>query len=56
LWDVMGGVARRSWARNENSIATSIEFNNNYRGTGHITLPYLAGDQFINELVNRTFK
>ncbi len=25
LWDVMGGVARRSWARNENSVTTSIE-------------------------------
>ncbi|WP_027366107.1 urocanate hydratase [Desulfotruncus alcoholivorax] len=55
LWDVMGGVARRSWARNENSIATGIEFNRNYQGAGHITLPYLADDQLINELVNKTF-
>lgn len=22
LWDVMGGVARRSWARNENAMST----------------------------------
>jgi urocanate hydratase len=27
LWDVMGGVARRAWARNENAIATSAEYN-----------------------------
>ena len=26
-WDVMGGVARRAWARNENSIKTCIEYN-----------------------------
>ncbi|KUK35675.1 MAG: Urocanate hydratase HutU, partial [Thermacetogenium phaeum] len=35
LWDVMCGVARRSWARNEHSIETSIEFNKNYEGSGH---------------------
>ena len=27
FWDVMGGVARRAWARNENSIRTCIEYN-----------------------------
>lgn len=27
LWDVMGGVARRSWARNENAISTVKEWN-----------------------------
>jgi len=55
LWDVMGGVARRSWARNPNSIATSMEFNRNYQGLGHITLPYQADDQLINKLVNKAF-
>ncbi|HHY40358.1 MAG TPA: urocanate hydratase, partial [Syntrophaceticus sp.] len=53
LWDVMCGVARRAWARNENSITTSIEFNNNYQGKGHITLPYLVDDQLIEETVSR---
>ena len=41
LWDVIGGVARRSWARNENSLETSIEFNRNYAGQD-ITLPIPA--------------
>ena len=41
LWDVMCGVARRSWARNQNSIETSVEFNKNYDSLGHITLPYI---------------
>ncbi|MGB9802664.1 urocanate hydratase [Desulfofundulus sp.] len=55
LWDVMGGVARRSWARNEHSLETSIEFNKKYRGAGHITLPYLADDELIDELVAKAF-
>ncbi|MBC2856902.1 MAG: urocanate hydratase [Cetobacterium sp.] len=50
-WDVMGGVARRAWARNINSINTSIEFNNNNRETDHITLPYIADDEYINSLI-----
>ena len=41
-WDVMGGVARRAWARNPHSIETVIEYNKNNRGTDHITLPYIA--------------
>ncbi|MDR9755555.1 MAG: hypothetical protein RJR35_02205 [Thermoanaerobacterales bacterium] len=53
LWDVMGGVARRAWARNENSITTSMEFNKKYQGKGHITLPYLVDDQLVDELVGQ---
>jgi len=51
LWDVMGGVARRSWARNNNSITTSMGFNRNFAGSGHITLPYLADDELVDRLV-----
>ena len=29
IWDVMGGVARRSWARNPNAMCTSATFNEN---------------------------
>lgn len=53
LWDVMGGVARRSWARNENSITTSMEFNRNYQGKGHITLPYLVEEKLVEKLVEK---
>ncbi len=56
LWDVMGGVARRSWARNEHSIETGIEFNGNYRGAGQITLPYLVAEQVVDGLVDRRFE
>jgi urocanate hydratase len=55
LWDVMGGVARRAWARNENSISTSIEFNQNYAGKGHITLPYVPEEDLIDRLVEKAF-
>ncbi len=51
LWDVMGGVARRSWARNEHSIETSIEFNERYKGKGHITVPFRPDEELIERLV-----
>ncbi len=44
LWDVMGGVSRRAWARNENALETSAAYNQ--RGEGnHITLPFLTEDE-----------
>ncbi len=50
-WDVMGGVARRAWARNENALATAIEYNAQHPGTHHITLPYLADHEAVARLV-----
>ena len=50
-WDVMGGVARRSWARNENAIATCIEYNEITNGKDHITLPYIADDELIKTTI-----
>ena len=52
-WDVMGGVARRAWARNENSITTSIEYNRDHADTDQITLPYLADDDLVADLVEK---
>lgn len=54
-WDVMGGVSRRSWARNEHSIETVIEFNKTHEGTDHVTLPYLANDDLVKEAVSKYF-
>ena len=51
LWDVIGGVARRSWARNEHSIETSMEFNERYKGSGHITVPFIPKEELIDRLV-----
>jgi len=55
-WDVMGGVARRAWARNENSIETSIAYNEMRRGSDHITLPFLTDEGMVEELVSDAFK
>ena len=52
-WDVMGGVARRAWARNEGSIETGITYNLETRGSNHITLPYLADGDALAGLVDR---
>jgi urocanate hydratase len=54
-WDVMGGVARRAWARNENSIDTSIQYNEKRKGSDHITIPYIADDKMIKKLVIKAF-
>jgi urocanate hydratase len=55
LWDVIGGVARRSWARNEHSIETIIEFNREYSGKAHVTIPYVPKDELIDKVVNNVF-
>ena len=54
-WDVIGGVARRAWARNENSIATCIEHNKVSKGIDHITLPYIPKDDLVKNLVSEAF-
>ena len=51
-WDTMVGVSRRSWARNEHSIETTIEYNKQFTGRDHITIPFVAKD----ELINKTLK
>lgn len=49
-WDVMGGVARRAWARNENSLATGAEYNMS-GPENHITLPFIADDRLVKDVV-----
>ncbi|MDE7414125.1 MAG: urocanate hydratase [Muribaculaceae bacterium] len=54
LWDVMGGVARRSWARNENAMATVKEWNETQAGNGFmITEPFIADEKMITELLKK---
>jgi len=54
-WDTMVGVSRRSWARNEHSIETTIEYNNKFEGQDHITIPFVAKDELIEETL-KNFK
>lgn len=51
LWDVMGGVARRSWARNSNAISTVNAFNRSHADGYHITEPYLVDDEILNDII-----
>lgn len=54
-WDVMGGVARRSWARNENALTTAARWNMTNINQGQITLPFLADEAEIRSLVAKMF-
>ena len=51
LWDGMGGVARRSWARNGHAMETSETFNTTHGDNYHITMPYVADEELINKLI-----
>jgi len=50
-WDVMGGVARRAWARNPNSISTVEEYNRTRPDTDHLTLPHLVEGDWLEGFV-----
>jgi urocanate hydratase len=62
-WDVMGGVARRAWARNEAALETAGAWNaaqgsgaagpGAQPAGGHITLPYLVADGLAEHVVAR---
>ncbi len=53
-WDVMVGVARRSWARNKNAMEVASEWNS--EKDGMITMPNLADDKLIDEIVEDRLK
>ena len=55
-WDTMVGVSRRSWARNEHSIATVAEYNKKFAGSDAITMPYIADDELIERVFNNACK
>jgi urocanate hydratase len=54
-WDVMGGVSRRAWARNENAIETVTFWNETMKDAGHITLPFIPEDGLVENLVKKKF-
>ena len=55
-WDVMGGVARRAWARNENAIETAIEWNQRLGTAGQITVPYISKEGLVEDLVEKALR
>jgi urocanate hydratase len=53
-WDVMGGVARRAWARNDHALETVIQWNEQMGDKGQITLPFVPEEDFVEKLVKST--
>ena len=53
LWDVMGGVARRSWARNANAMEVAMAYNRDNDNGDQITIPYLIDDTKISDSLDR---
>jgi len=55
-WDVMGGVARRSWARNPNAMETAMAYNHENASGDQITLPYLTDEASVESAVAELFE
>lgn len=55
LWDVISGVARRSWARNAHSMETIQKFNEDFAQSAHVTEPCLADDELVKKEVAKLF-
>lgn len=49
-FDVMVGVARRSWAGNQNAITTVSQYNQDNEGKDSLTLPQMPDDSLIEGL------
>ncbi len=55
-WDVMGGIARRGWARNPNAFETSYNWNIENKERGHLTLPFIAEDKLLDNIIKDYFR
>lgn len=54
-WDVMGGVARRSWARNPNAMEVAMAYNRDNGNGDQITIPFQAEDGRVTQAVAAMF-
>jgi urocanate hydratase len=53
-FDVMAGVSRRAWARNEHALSTANEYNQMKRNS-HITIPFLSDEALIQQWVQKKY-
>ena len=51
FWDVMGGVAKRNWARCPNAMDVCATMNNDLDGRFHVTIPYTVNEELLEKLV-----
>jgi urocanate hydratase len=54
-WDVMGGVARRNWAKNPNAMEVAMAYNRNNTNGDQITIPYQADNELVTEALAGMF-
>ena len=54
-WDVMGGVARRSWARNPNAMEVAMAYNSDNKNGDQITIPFQTDEIQLTEAVAGMF-
>jgi urocanate hydratase len=50
-WDVLGGLARRSWGRNAPAMETVAAWNQANADRGHITIPNLVEDGLVERFL-----
>ena len=50
-WDVMGGVARRNWARNTNAMEVAIAYNQDNKNKDQITIPFQTDENQVTRAV-----
>lgn len=55
-WDVMGGVARRNWARNPNAMEVAMAYNRENPNGDQVTIPYVADEALVSQAVSAMFK
>ncbi|KRT34448.1 urocanate hydratase [Acetomicrobium hydrogeniformans ATCC BAA-1850] len=55
-WDVLVGVARRSWARNDGAMEVARSVNEKSKENYHITLPYIPNDTLVANTVAEALK
>ncbi len=54
-WDVMGGVARRNWARNPNAMEVAMAYNRDNTNGDQITIPFRTDETRVAEAVADLF-
>jgi urocanate hydratase len=54
-WDVMGGVARRNWARNPNAMEVAMSYNSENGNGDQITIPFQADEKQVVKAVAALF-
>ncbi len=50
-WDVMGGVARRNWARNPNAMEVAMAYNRDNGNGDQITIPFHTDNDRVTQAV-----